>query len=75
MEEDYSVEQKNLLIVLPRIIDLVKEDEYFAQDLCKELESFLDEVASQDGFGTERQSDPRGDFRDNEWSLFGEVQE
>lgn len=68
---DYTV---NLLKVFPKIIDLVKEDEFFAEELAEVLETFLDSIAAQDGFGTERQCDPRGDFRDREWSLLDEVQ-
>ncbi len=66
--------QKNLLLVLPRIIELVKEDEDFALWFAETLELDLDEFASDDGFGTERQSDPRGDFREANWSLLGKVQ-
>jgi hypothetical protein len=66
--------QKNLIVVLPRIVDLVKEDEYFAEDLAGLLEGLLDDVGSRDGFGPERSSDPRGDFRDGNWSLFGKIQ-
>lgn len=67
--------QKNLATVLPRIMKLVEEDEDFAEYLVDCLEVDLDEWASNDGFGTERQSDPRGDFRDQEWSLYNKVQQ
>lgn len=30
----------------------------------------LDDIASNDGFGTEQQSDPRGDFRSQQWSMW-----
>ena len=66
--------QKNLSIVLPRVLKLVEEDEDFAEMLAEELEAFFDSIAMDDGFGTERQCDPRGDFRDAEWSLLGKVQ-
>lgn len=46
------------------------EEEKYAQA----LDNILDEIASNDGFGTEQQSDPRGDFRDQQWSMWN-VQE
>lgn len=66
--------QKNLPIVLARMIQLVNEDEDFAEILADELEPFLNSLASDDFFGTERQCDPRGDFRVYEWCIWGEVQ-
>lgn len=56
--------QKNLLIVLPRLIDMVDEDEDFAEGFAHDLEVLLNDIAWQDGFGTEQQCDPRGDFRE-----------
>lgn len=67
--------QKNLATVLPRILKLVEDDEDFAEYLVDCLEIDLDEWASNDGFGTERQCDPRGDFRNQEWSLYEKVQQ
>lgn len=66
--------QKNLLVVLPRIVKLVEEDEDFAESFAEDLEDLLDSIAMDDGFGTERQCDPRGDFRVKEWSLLNKVQ-
>lgn len=66
--------QKTLPVVLARMIQLVNEDEYFAEMLADELEPWLDCLASDDFFGTERQCDPRGDMRVREWSIWGEVQ-
>ena len=34
------------------------------------LDSILDNVASQDAFGTEQQCAPRGDFRNHQWSMW-----
>lgn len=34
------------------------------------LDSMLDDIASEDGFGTEQQCDPRGDFRNGQWSMW-----
>lgn len=41
-------------------------EEQYAQT----LDDILDEIASNDGFGTEQQCDPRGDFRNEEWSMW-----
>lgn len=38
-----------------------------ADSVAEDLESFLEEIAIDDGFGTERQLDPRGDGRDVEY--------
>lgn len=38
-----------------------------ADEVAENLESFLEEIAMDDGFGTERQLDPRGDGRDMEY--------
>lgn len=35
-----------------------------------DFEDFLNELASDDAFGTEGSTDPRGDFRNGEWSMF-----
>jgi hypothetical protein len=40
-----------------------------AQSLSDALEETLSDIASQDGFGSEGQSDPRGDGRDGSWSM------
>ncbi len=37
---------------------------------AEQLEKILDDIASQDGFGTEQQCDPRGDFRNGQWSMW-----
>lgn len=66
--------QKNLPVVLARMIQLVNEDGDFADMLAEELEPFLNDLASDDFFGTERQCDPRGDMRNKEWSIWGDVQ-
>lgn len=55
--------------VLDRIKDIVLEDSEFAQFMLETLEDSLTEYHMQDGFGTEGQCDPRGDFRDGDWSM------
>lgn len=67
--------QDNLVLVYTRLIELVKDDEGLAEHLAYNLEIDLDEISMDDGFGTERQCDPRGDMRVKEWSITGEVQQ
>lgn len=57
-------QQKRNQLVLQRLIGMSNEDEDGALCIATELEFMLDELASEDFFGTERQSDPRGDQRD-----------
>ena len=64
----------NIVTVIQRLSLMVQEDEYLADLLVEHLDPFLDSLASDDYFGTERQCDPRGDMRVKEWSLFTEVQ-
>lgn len=66
--------QTNLLIVLKRLIEVVEEDEGIAEHIADAIECTLDDISMDDGFGTERQCDPRGDMRIKEWSIFTEVQ-
>lgn len=69
-----STVQNNLIIVLGRLVKLASDDQNFAQEFAIDLNNLLDEIANYDGFGTEQQSDPRGDFRDGSWSLLEKVQ-
>jgi len=55
--------------VLTRLSALVVEDADFTGFLAADLESMLSDIHNQDGFGTEGQTDPRGDFRDGKWSM------
>lgn len=64
----------NIVTVMQRLANMTYDDEYLAELLIENLEPFLDSLASDDYFGTERQSDPRGDMRVKEWSLFDEIQ-
>ena len=61
--------QKNCVTVLHRLAKMCEEDAEFAQTLASDLDTMLDEIQSQDEFGTEAQSDPRGDFRNGRWSM------
>lgn len=46
------------------------EDEDLQVIIADVLEEILEEYAMDDGFGTERQSDPRGDRREGHFSMF-----
>lgn len=61
--------QKNCIIVLNRLAKMCEEDPDFAGGFSDDLETMLTDIHSQDGFGTEGQSDPRGDFRNGQWSM------
>ncbi len=56
-------------LVLRRIVEMI-DDEDDAEVFSEHLDDMLDEMAEQDFFGTERQCDPRGDFRSSEWSMW-----
>lgn len=56
---------KNVADVLRRFADLVKKEPAEHRKLyARDVNGLLDELASQDAFGTEGQLDPRGDQRD-----------
>lgn len=64
-----NAQQKRVLKVLDRMKQLVKDDESNADAFSDMLEEGLDELAGMDTFGTEQQCDPRGDFREGDWSM------
>ena len=61
--------QERVTTVLTRLIALVKDDKDFADGLSDDLDYILNDIHGQDGFGTEAQCDPRGDFREGDWSM------
>ena len=61
--------QKNVIKVLERMIDHVKEYEDDAEVFAEHLQIMLDELHSMDFFGAEGEMDPRGDFRDKPYSM------
>lgn len=61
--------QTNCVTVLNRLAKMCEEDEDFAEALASDLDTMLNAIQSQDGFGTEAQSDPRGDFRNGHWTM------
>jgi hypothetical protein len=58
------VTPRTLRLVLGRFADLAEQDKATAKSICDELNAFLDDLARDDFFGTERQLDPRGDGRE-----------
>ncbi len=74
MNDDLTIDQRRVLAVLERITKQVREDSGDAEMYGRELELMLDELAGDDAFGTEGQSDPRGDFRDGDWLVANRVQ-
>ena len=61
--------QFNCIIVLNRLAKMCEEDADFAEAFAADLDSMLNGIHQDDGFGTEGQSDPRGDFRNGRWSM------
>ena len=67
-------DQNRLFIVLDRFYKYVKENPELLEDVTLDifydnLECFLNDLQNNDYFGTEGQFDPRGDFRENYWSM------
>ena len=61
--------QANTCVVLQRLINLIKSDEDFAKEFSEYLENLLNESKHYGDFGEEGQNDPRGDFRNGEWTM------
>lgn len=61
--------QKNVKLVLERMISMVEQEPFYAEIFSEELQVMLDLIQQDDGFGTEAQCDPRGDFRNGKWSM------
>lgn len=58
------VTPKNLPKIMANIVEFVEKDKRDGREFCYLFEKFLDDLLSQDFFGTEGQLDPRGDHRD-----------
>lgn len=54
---------------------LLVKNQTDADGVAEMLEEALEEYAMDDGFGTERQSDPRGDGRDEDFFSMYDVQD
>lgn len=62
-------EQKDVLLVIDRIKQLVMDNPDEAGMWAGTLDDVCDDLQGMDAFGTEGQMDPRGDFRDGNWEL------
>ena len=55
---------KTLPVVLARFTAwALAEDKYSQKDIANRFDVLLDDLSSEDAFGTEAQNDPRGDGR------------
>lgn len=61
--------QLRVVAVLERMVAMAKADKGDADAFADMLEEGLSDMHSMDGFGTEGQCDPRGDFRNGKWSM------
>jgi hypothetical protein len=61
--------QQRVVKVLERMLEMARSNEDDAEMFSDGLEDLLTELHSNDGFGTEGQCDPRGDFRSGTWSM------
>lgn len=62
--------QERLLEVISRIKKQIeKGSEFEVAEYGAAFEQMLSDLNGNDFFGTEGQNDPRGDFRDGEWSM------
>lgn len=61
--------QINTSIVLSRMREMALTNEEAAETFALILEETLDTLMRDDFFGTEGQSDPRGDFRNGDWDM------
>jgi hypothetical protein len=57
------VTPKNLSKVLKNLTEFLDTDERAAKNFCMDFNELLNYLLSMDFFGTEGQSDPRGDHR------------
>jgi hypothetical protein len=61
--------QKNVITVLERMVQMAKDNNDDAKMFSDAMQFMLEDIHSNDGFGTEGQCDPRGDFRNGKWSM------
>lgn len=61
--------QRRVAAVLERMLAMARGNEDDAKMFAESLEVMLTDIHAGDGFGTEGQCDPRGDFREGRWSM------
>ena len=64
-----STGQKKIELILERIRSACEKDSDDREMYRDAIGAMLDQLHEQDAFGTEGQSDPRGDFRNGNWSM------
>ncbi len=69
-----SLQQDRITKVLENIIILCEDDNFNTEVFSAEIEILLDKLQGEDFFGAEGQCDPRGDFRDQSYSLHYYIQ-
>jgi hypothetical protein len=69
MSTPLTVTQRRVLAVLERMTEAVRRDCDDAEVFSEVLDEMLTSLHGNDFFGTEGQNDPRGDFRNGEWSM------
>lgn len=68
--------EKNVSKVLERLSQLVLSDLDLAIEIGEAIDPTINDWHMNDGFGTEGQCDPRGDFRKhNDWCIWGRVED
>lgn len=62
----------NVLRILEEIKRRVENPDYdgAVDEWAEAMDSMLDEMKNTDQFGSEASTDPRGDFRNGEWSIW-----
>jgi hypothetical protein len=62
----------NILRVLEEIKTRVErpDSEGAVNEWAESIDTMLDDMKNNDQFGSEASTDPRGDFRNGEWSIF-----
>lgn len=63
-------QQKRIKLVLERVIKACEEDASDAKVWSEWIDNVCEYLSEEDFFGTEGQSDPRGDQRDNSWTMW-----
>lgn len=63
-------EISRLNVVFNHIIALAQEDDQFRKEIIDQLNIILDDMYEVDAFGTEGQTDPRGDQRNGIFTMY-----
>jgi len=65
-----NIQQKRTIKVLENMLELVKDDEDYANFFADAMNPMLEDLLCNDAFGTEGQSDPRGDGREGRYTMY-----